>query len=219
MGRSSSSSSRIALRSATSSGITSSYRVWFQNWNPSSFSLFSRQRGRVWLSDAMASTPLRFLILLVASWLRRHQAEALEYLQAENRVLRARLGPKRLRFSDPERRLLASAANVSDEGGWPRWRRWPRRKPFCAGTARGWRPSTTEPWRVAGPRFIIRDRDDKYGQEFDRAAGAVAARVLKTPVRAPRANAVCERFLGSVRRECLDQIRVLRSRGVWPLLQ
>ena len=55
----------------------------------------------------MASTPLHFLILLVASWLCRHQAEALKYLQAENRVLRARLGPKRLRFSDSERRLLA----------------------------------------------------------------------------------------------------------------
>ncbi len=55
----------------------------------------------------MDSTPLHFLILLVASWLRRHQAEALEYVQAENRVLRARLGPKRLRFTDPERRLLA----------------------------------------------------------------------------------------------------------------
>jgi transposase InsO family protein len=70
----------------------------------------------------------------------------------------------------------------------------------------------------AGPRFIIRDRDDKYGQEFDRAAGAVGARVLKTPVRAPRANAVCERFLGSVRRECLDQILVLGERHLLAVL-
>src|SRR6202142_142340 len=60
----------------------------------------------------MDSTPLHFLILLVASWLRRHQAETLEYLQAENRVLRARLGPKRLRFTDPERRLLASRGKL-----------------------------------------------------------------------------------------------------------
>jgi putative transposase len=55
----------------------------------------------------MASTPLHFVILLVASWLRRHQNEAIEYLRAENRVPRARLGPKRLRFTDGERRLLA----------------------------------------------------------------------------------------------------------------
>jgi transposase len=55
----------------------------------------------------MSSAPLHFLILLMASWVRRHQGEAIEYLRAENRVLRARLGPKRLRFTDAERRLLA----------------------------------------------------------------------------------------------------------------
>ncbi len=51
--------------------------------------------------------PLQFVILLVASSLGRRQGEAIEYLRAENRVLRARLGPKRLRFVDAERRLLA----------------------------------------------------------------------------------------------------------------
>jgi putative transposase len=56
---------------------------------------------------ATPPAPLQFLIVLFASWLRRHQGEALEYLRAENRVLRARLGPRRLRFTDPERRLLA----------------------------------------------------------------------------------------------------------------
>jgi transposase InsO family protein len=70
----------------------------------------------------------------------------------------------------------------------------------------------------AGPRFIIRDRDDKYGLEFDRAARGAGARVLRTPVRAPRANAVCERFLGSVRRECLDHVLVLSERHLVTLL-
>ncbi len=51
--------------------------------------------------------PLQFLIYLVASWLARQQGEAIEYLRAENRVLRGRLSPKRLRFTDAERRLLA----------------------------------------------------------------------------------------------------------------
>ncbi|MBI3205330.1 MAG: transposase [Myxococcales bacterium] len=59
---------------------------------------------------------------------------------------------------------------------------------------------------------MIRDRDDKYGSYFDRAARGVGARVLKTPVRAPKANAFCERFLGSVRRECLDHVIVLGER-------
>ncbi len=59
------------------------------------------------------------------------------------------------------------------------------------------------------PRFLIRDNDRKYGPRFDRVAAASGIRVLRTPVRAPRANATCERFLGSVRRECLDHLLVL----------
>jgi putative transposase len=59
------------------------------------------------------------------------------------------------------------------------------------------------------PRFLIRDNDGKYGPCFDRLAAASGIRVLRTPVRAPRANATCERFLGSVRRECLDHLLVL----------
>jgi len=61
----------------------------------------------------------------------------------------------------------------------------------------------------AHPRFLIRDNDGKYGPCFDRLAAASGIRMLRTPVRAPRANAVCERFLGSVRRECLDHILIL----------
>jgi hypothetical protein len=53
-----------------------------------------------------SAAPLQFLILPVASLIGRRQGEAIEYLRAENRVLRARLGPKRIRF-DAERRSLA----------------------------------------------------------------------------------------------------------------
>jgi len=59
------------------------------------------------------------------------------------------------------------------------------------------------------PRFLIRDNDAKYGPGFDRLAAARGIRVLRTPIRAPQANATCERFLGSVRRECLDHPLVL----------
>jgi transposase InsO family protein len=69
-----------------------------------------------------------------------------------------------------------------------------------------------------GPHFIIRDRDDKFGRDFDRAAQGAGARVLKTRVRAPRANAICERFLGSVRRECLDHVVVLGERHLLEVL-
>jgi len=62
------------------------------------------------------------------------------------------------------------------------------------------------------PRFLIRDRDDTFGAAFDALARATGIRVLRTAVRAPNMNAICERFLGSLRRECLDHILVLDDR-------
>ncbi len=62
------------------------------------------------------------------------------------------------------------------------------------------------------PRFLIRDRDDKFGASFDALARATGIRMVRTAVRAPNMNAVCERFLGSLRRECLDHILVLDDR-------
>ena len=59
------------------------------------------------------------------------------------------------------------------------------------------------------PRYLLRDNDGKFGAAFTRVAETSGIKVLRTPLRAPRANAVCERFLGSVRRECLDHLLVL----------
>lgn len=50
---------------------------------------------------------VRFLVLALAGWLNRHQQDAVDYLREENRILRAKLGPRRLRFTDRERRRLA----------------------------------------------------------------------------------------------------------------
>jgi transposase InsO family protein len=64
----------------------------------------------------------------------------------------------------------------------------------------------------AGPRYLIRDHDRKYGTQFDRVAARAGIRVLRTPIAAPRANGVCERFLGSLRRERLDCVFILSER-------
>lgn len=59
------------------------------------------------------------------------------------------------------------------------------------------------------PRYLIRDRDSKYGPTFAQVAAATGIAELRTAYRAPQQNAICERFLGSVRRECLDHVLVL----------
>jgi putative transposase len=63
-----------------------------------------------------------------------------------------------------------------------------------------------------GPRYLIRDNDSKYGASFARVAAGTGIKVLRTPFGAPKANAICERFLGSVRRECLDHFLLLSER-------
>jgi transposase InsO family protein len=59
------------------------------------------------------------------------------------------------------------------------------------------------------PTYLIRDNDSKYGPDFARVAAASGVTIIRTAYRAPLMNAICERFLGSVRRECLDHLLIL----------
>jgi putative transposase len=63
-----------------------------------------------------------------------------------------------------------------------------------------------------GPRFLICDHDDKYGEWFEHAAVGAGIELIHTPPYAPKANAICERFIGSVRRDCLDHILILSDK-------
>ena len=61
-------------------------------------------------------------------------------------------------------------------------------------------------------RFLIHDRDSKFSSAFDELFRSEAIRIIRTPVRAPRANTFIERWIGSIRRECLDRLLIVNRR-------
>jgi putative transposase len=69
-----------------------------------------------------------------------------------------------------------------------------------------------------GPKYLIRDHDGKFGLGFARVAKTSRIEILKTPYHVPQANAICERFLGSVRRECLDHLLILHEKQLQRVL-
>ena len=88
--------------------------------------------------------------------------------------------------------------------------------------------SPTDPWvahqlREATPygqtpKYLICDNDRKFGSCFARVATTSDIEILKTPYHAPRANAVCERFLRSVRQECPDHVLIFHERQLQRVL-
>jgi putative transposase len=62
------------------------------------------------------------------------------------------------------------------------------------------------------PKYLIRDNESKFGPCFARVAATSGIKILKTPYHAPQANAICERSLRSVQRECLDHVLILHEK-------
>jgi putative transposase len=68
-------------------------------------------------------------------------------------------------------------------------------------------------------RFLVRDRDTKFNTAFDTVFTTIDIKVIKTPVQAPRANAIAERFVGSIRRELLDRILIINQHHATAVLR
>jgi putative transposase len=60
--------------------------------------------------------------------------------------------------------------------------------------------------------FLVRDPDTRFTAALDAVFTAIDVRIIKTPVRAPRANAIAERFVGTLRRELLDRLLIINNR-------
>jgi putative transposase len=73
--------------------------------------------------------------------------------------------------------------------------------------------------RLHGVRFLIRDRNSKFSGPFRRGFRSEGVNILKTPIRAPKANAFAERWVRTVRTECLDWMLVLGRRHLERVLR
>src|SRR5438552_4752982 len=72
--------------------------------------------------------------------------------------------------------------------------------------------------RLEGIKFLVRDRGPNFTASFDAVFQATGTRILRTAVQAPRMNAICERLVGTLRRELLDRVLILGERHLRAVL-
>jgi putative transposase len=73
--------------------------------------------------------------------------------------------------------------------------------------------------RLTPIRFLVHDRDSKFSRVFDEVFGSEGVEIIRTPFRAPQANAFAERWVGTVRRDCLDWILIVSRRQLEQVLR
>ena len=166
-------------------------------------------------------SPHIFLVCLLAGWVNREQQKILEYLQEENRVLREQLGGP-LHLSDEQRRRLAAKGKalgrkllkeVATLVILDTILRWHRQL-----IARNMKQialdlAAFDDSFLRGYSHLIIDRDSKYTTEFREILKENDVDVVPIPPKSPNCNPHAERFVRSVKEECLDRM-ILLGRGL-----
>ena len=109
-------------------------------------------------------------------------------------------------FVSLERRRVEFVASTSNPDG-----RW------VAQQARNFLMLLAE--REQSFQFLLHDRDSKFSNAFDEVFRSEGMRIIRTPIRAPNANAYAERWVGTIRRECLDRILIINRRHLEHVLR
>jgi putative transposase len=146
---------------------------------------------------------------------RRAAASWKQFLSAQAKTIAAAgLLPRRHRLSPPALRPVPHRAPQPPRAPGRR-----HRPPTAAWTVQQARNTLMDfAERTGGLKFLIRDRDAKYTDGFDAVFTAAGIRIIKTPVQAPRANAICERWIATARRECTDRILIAGRRHLHHIL-
>jgi hypothetical protein len=139
--------------------------------------------------------------MTLAGWVNRSQRDVTEYLQEEKRVLREHLGGRRLHFTDAQRRRLANKAKAIG-------------RQTLSGVGPVVTTDTLLRWyrTLVARKYLTHDRDPLFTEEFRAILKAGGVRTVKLPAQSPDLNAFAERFVRSIKEECLSQIIPLGER-------
>jgi hypothetical protein len=156
---------------------------------------------------AAGTQVLRLLVLAIGAIFRPKALLIAENLRLRQQLVVLGRRHPRSRLGDADRRFRILASRWF--GDWRNLLLIVKPETVLGWQRAGWRAYWR--WRSSrqAPRFLIHDRDSRYGASFDRRVRRLGIRQVRTPFRSPRANAIAERWVRSARSECLDHLIVI----------